>query len=150
MPYQAETYMVADAFYAAGGDLRRGWYHIFISGSNPTTTNVAARHNDRANMLYCDGHVKTVSYSETCQPYPDFYTRPPWNFRLSECRSWSARWRGACCREPARVTPLPATRQSLPIIKLPRRAMTMRVSGDRVCMLSVAASAAPFPALYPV
>ncbi len=84
VPYQAETYMVADAFYAPGGDLRRGYYQMYISGSNPSTTNVAARHNDRANMLYCDGHVKTVSYSETCQPYPDYYTRPPWNFRLFE------------------------------------------------------------------
>jgi len=84
VPYPAETYMVADAFWTGNppGDLRRGFYYIAIWGDSPTATNVAARHNDRANMLYADGHVKTVSYSETCQRYPDYYTRPPWNFRV--------------------------------------------------------------------
>jgi prepilin-type N-terminal cleavage/methylation domain-containing protein/prepilin-type processing-associated H-X9-DG protein len=79
VPHPAETYLVGDAFYQAT-DIRRGFYYIVIWGGNPVDTSVAARHNDRANMLYCDGHVKSVSYSETCQKYPDYYSRAPWNF----------------------------------------------------------------------
>lgn len=82
VPYPAEMFLVADSVYSA--DPRVGFYYIVASGANPTTTNVCARHNEMANMLYCDGHVKSLTYSATCQKYPDYYSRAPWNFRLTD------------------------------------------------------------------
>jgi prepilin-type N-terminal cleavage/methylation domain-containing protein/prepilin-type processing-associated H-X9-DG protein len=82
VPYPAETFLVADSVYST--DPRTGYYYIVPTGGGPVATNVAARHNDMANMLYCDGHVKSLTYSATCQSYPAYYSRAPWNLRLTE------------------------------------------------------------------
>lgn len=87
VPRPAETFLVADSMYgygSAAADPRAGFYYIAIVDESPTRTNVSARHNGMANMLYCDGHVKAIAYSATCQRYPDYYDYPPWNFRLTD------------------------------------------------------------------
>mgnify|MGYP001031226591 CR=1 FL=1 len=85
VPFPAETYMAGDSYWSGNpaGDISRGWYQISI-WDDPSVTNVAARHNGMANMLFCDGHVKTISYADTCQPYPEYYTKPPWHFCLPD------------------------------------------------------------------
>lgn len=77
IPHAAETYMVGDSCYTT--DPSYGWYIMWMfNGAN----SVIGRHNEQANILFCDMHVKSVAKSATIRT--DCCHKPPWNWSLDD------------------------------------------------------------------